>query len=271
MGVRELKEKASVLVATGHYERAEVLLRQALLLSPRDAQSWLKHAEVLKRLSRGAAAAGSYRLAARLLEDEGHHTRSIAALKLALAELPDDVDIITDIIRSEMHARKSEAGVRSLFPVSSPSQLLSSVRASESGVFSTDTSRDVTPQLALPMASSLTLEEHEAQPGARARAATEREDTWVPEPISPPPSAPQFDTTGEGAPPPEPAPPRPSAPVRLEVESATQWPQVCRLSDARVAVKANPTARWVVVEASGPVTVRFEDSIEVPGNAEWLE
>lgn len=259
MGVRELKEKASALVATGHYERAEVLLRQALLLSPRDAQTWLKHAEVLKRLSRGPAAAGSYRLAARLLEDEGHHTRSIAALKLALAELPDDVDIITDIIRSEMHARKSEAGVRSLFPVSSASQLLASVHASESGVFASNGAqlREDTPQLALPMAPHVADEP--VRESAPVSPPVERQDTWVPEP--------QFDTTG----PAESPPPRPSSPVRLEVERETRWPQVCRLTETRVAVKSSPTARWVVVEASGPLTVRFEASVELPEDAEWLE
>jgi hypothetical protein len=281
VGVRELKEKAAGLVASGHYERAEVLLRQALLLAPRDAQTWLKHAEVLRRLSRNRAAASSYRLAARLLDDEGHHARSIAALKLALAEQPDDVDIITDIIRSEMRARKSEAGVRSLFPVSSPSQLLSSVTSSESGLFTSSGSAlhpDEAPQLALPMAPHGAAEadlRSWTEPSERARVADERRDTWLPEPEPvrpPPPSVPQFDTTGPVEPPPTPEPPpRASAPVRLEVGAEPSWPQVCRLSDTRVAVKASPTARWVVVEGQGPVSVRFEASVEVPDDAAWLE
>jgi hypothetical protein len=124
VGVREVKEKAAKLVAQGQLERAEVLLRQVLTQVPRDAQTWLKHAEVLKRLARPGDAVASYRLAARILDDEGHHPRAVAALKLALALLPDDVDLITDIIRSEMKTRKGEAAVRSVFPISSPSQLL---------------------------------------------------------------------------------------------------------------------------------------------------
>lgn len=274
MGVRELKEKASLLVGSGHYERAEVLLRQALLLSPRDAQSWLKHAEVLKRLSRGRAAAGSYRLAARLLDDEGHHARSIAALKLALAELPDDVDIITDIIRSEMRARRSEDGVRSLFPVSSPSQLLSNVHSSESSLFASNGGPRDEPQLALPMAPHVP-EEPAHDPSERARVADERRDTWVPEPEhqpAPPPSASSFDTTGPVEPPPvEPPPPRPSSPVRLEVGGEPSWPQVCRLSETRVAVKSGPASRWVVVEATTPLSVRFEAVVDVPDDVAWLE
>jgi hypothetical protein len=45
---------------------------------------------VLKRRSRSGNAVARYRLAARIFDDEGHHPRAAAVLKLALALLPDD-------------------------------------------------------------------------------------------------------------------------------------------------------------------------------------
>ncbi|MCU0697088.1 MAG: tetratricopeptide repeat protein [Myxococcaceae bacterium] len=149
VGVREVKEKAARLVAQGQFARAEVLLRQVLTQTPRDAQAWLRHAEVLKRLSRPADAVASYRLAARILDDEGHHPRAAAALKLALSLLPDDIDLITDIIRSEMKTRRGQAAVRSVFPISSPSQLLATVPASSASSIARDAEGV---QLALPSA-----------------------------------------------------------------------------------------------------------------------
>jgi hypothetical protein len=123
VSLRDVKEKAAKLIATSQYQRAEVLLRQVLTQSPRDSATWLKHAEVLKRLARPVDAVASYRLAARLLDEDGYHSRAAVALKLALRLLPEDVDLIADIIRSEMKARRP-GSVRQLFPLSSPSGLL---------------------------------------------------------------------------------------------------------------------------------------------------
>lgn len=305
-----MKEKAAKLVASGQFERAEVLLRQALTQSPRDVQTWLRHAEVLKRLSRNPDAVASYRLAARILDEEGHHPRAVAALKLALSLVPDDVDLIADIIRSEMRARRQGNDVRALFPLSSPSQLLSGA-STESGLFQSSGSMvDVEePQLSLPMS---TPSGPPSADEARAENAAARSDAWVPEPSAPnaekatsaaPPSplpppegdpslqevplastvgesspiplvsevAPMASTLGSaGASLPLPAPP-PSSPVRFEVEASAQWPQVRRLSDQRIAVQAAEGARWVVLESSSAIAVRFADELEVPDDAEWLE
>lgn len=291
-----MKEKAAKLVAAGQFERAEVLLRQALTQAPRDVATWLRHAEVLKRLSRNPDAVASYRLAARILDEEGHHPRAVAALKLALSLVPDDVDLIADIIRSEMRARREGSDVRALFPLSSPSQLLSAA-STESGLFQSGASMVEVeqPQLSLPMSTS--SEPHGAD-GLRAENAAARADAWVPEPTAPnahdhapaaaPPPLPapeaeavELATSSDEAPRPSsppapstadelPAPP-PSSPVRLEVEAAVQWPQVRRLSDTRIAVQAAEGARWVVLEASSAITVRFADELEVPDDAEWLE
>lgn len=339
MSVRHVKEKAAQLIASGHFERAEVLLRQALTQSPRDVQSWLKHAEVLKRLGRNLDAISNYRLAARILDDDGHHQRAVAALKLALSLVPDDIDLITDIIRLEMRARRTTTGVRSVFPLSSPSQLLSGVPASsESSLYEASSASMLSgaegpAQLALPMISS-------ASPVPR------RLDTWVPEGDLVAPTA----TAGPSAGPPEGPQPSPDAPARgsaptaerhfksvdarlewarpglpltpiaiedvaasgervaflsadeptpraaapadaalegaaplrvaqapdapvleVEVERTASWPQVRRLSERRVGVRAAPGAPWVVVESAGALEVRFEAELVVPDDAEWLE
>lgn len=305
MNVRLVKEKAARLVASGQYERAEILLRQALTQSPSDVQTWLKHAEVLKRLSRNADAVSSYRIAARLLDDTGHHHRAVAALKLGLALSHDDIDLITDIIRLEMRARRSNDGVRSLFPVSSPSQLLGAGGASsDSSLYSASSTsmlaEDAQPQLALPMTTSVS-------------PVPRRLDTWVPEPTPPRPAAPSLrpesadDASTDGAlfalitPAPqaeESAPSAPEAlsndaavateppatddagpdasaapamPLELEVEDGSKWPQVRRLSETQIAVQAAEGARWVVLESTAAVSVRFEDALEIPDDAEWLE
>lgn len=417
MSVRAVKEKAAKLVASGQFERAEVLLRQALTQSPRDVQTWLRHAEVLKRLSRNVDAVASYRLAARILDEEGHHPRAVAALKLALSLVPDDVDLIADIIRSEMRARREGNDVRALFPLSSPSQLLTEA-SSESGLFQStpSTVEAEAPQLSLPMSTPAGPSAHDV----RAENAAARADAWVPEPsapVRPPPTvraeppepseaelpeprptapasqgsmegaavapevvprptapsqesmddasaapptptAPEYGSMGDATPaptapeshgsmdgstpavavgpiplvsevacstnaavaprpvspiplvsevPPRPSsptslvselagstnvapqssspevatprhaegavfpPPPPSSPVRFEVESTPQWPQVRRLSDQQIAVQVAEGARWVVLEASSPISVRFADELEIPDDAEWLE
>ncbi len=297
-----MKERAARLIGSGQLERAEVVLRQALTQAPRDVSSWLKHAEVLKRLSRTPAAVSSYRLAARILDDDGHHHRAVAALKLALAMLPEDVDLYAEIIRCELRARKTSAGMRAMFPLSSPSQILGA-SSGDSGLFplSTTAARldDLPPkQLALPMSTSATVS------APRTRSAEHRSETWLPDPTppaplpppsaeahapSPPPTAappPGLDTmplpfpsplpTRPAAPEPESSssevpPPRASAPLRFEVSWEERWPQVIRLSDQKIAVRHAPGARWVVVEGPATLTVSFEPFLEIPEDAEWLE
>jgi tetratricopeptide (TPR) repeat protein len=106
--IRRLKEQASRLSAEGRLERAEVLYRQMLTLQPRDSGLWLRHAEVLKRLSRREAAVSAYRMAAQLLMDVGHGHRAVACLKLALEQRPEDIDLVTDIIRYELRQRAQD-------------------------------------------------------------------------------------------------------------------------------------------------------------------
>lgn len=280
-------------MASGQFERAEVLLRQALTQAPRDVQTWLKHAEVLKRLSRDADAVSSYRLAARLLDEAGHHHRAVAALKLGLALVPDDIELITDIIRLEMRARQATAGVRSVFPVSSPSQLLGTVPASSESSLYTSSSSSVfaaedAPQLALPMVTTVS-------------PVPRRLDTWAPEPepapespvaaaepsladaevlhsedavaaAAPAPVEPQGPQLEDPVAAPAPAPVEPEGlQLELEVESATRWPQVVRLSDTQIALRVSEGARWVLFESTGTLSVRFEDNFEIPDDAEWLE
>jgi tetratricopeptide (TPR) repeat protein len=106
--IRRLKEQASRLSAEGRLERAEVLYRQMLTLQPRDSGLWLRHADLLKRLHRADAAVSSYRMAAQLLMDVGHGHRAVACLKQALELHPDDLDLVTEIIRYELRYRVQE-------------------------------------------------------------------------------------------------------------------------------------------------------------------
>ncbi|MBL8914926.1 MAG: hypothetical protein JNM17_29745, partial [Archangium sp.] len=106
MDLRRLKEQASRLISEGRYERAEVLYRQLLTVAPRDHALWLKHAELLKRLERTEPAVSSYRMAAQLLMDFGYANRAIAALKIALELRPDDIELVSDIIRYELRQRQ---------------------------------------------------------------------------------------------------------------------------------------------------------------------
>ncbi len=226
MDIRRLKEQASRLSADGRYERAEVLYRQMLTLLPRDANLWLRHAELLKRLDRIDPSITSYRMAAQLLMDAGHSGRAIACLKMALALKPDDIDLVTDIIRFELRERQHEREHPEPQPEPLPPESTAEPEAPPA-------------LLALPMFVS----------------SDSRITSLIPELHEPIPE------------------PRPSAPrIPLEVDSPLQrWPQVRRVSDTEVAIKASPFAHWVVVTAASNLDVRFFEQYPVSEDALWLE
>jgi tetratricopeptide (TPR) repeat protein len=292
VAIREFKEKAAKLVAQGQFERAEVLYRQALTQAPRDASTWLKHAEVLKRLSRVGDAVASYRLAARIFDDEGHHPRAAAALKLALALLPDDVDLITDIIRSEMKTRRPGEAVRSVFPISSPSQLLAAVPAPTPSSPSAIARDAEGLQLALPPSLAADACPPPVSNASPARPEAAASASFELEVADPPTDATESLTTGseavttgattvEGPPAADdrvapsrsegPSPAFLAAALVVEVgETSDAWPQVRRLSAQAVAIRASATSRWIVVSGD-LLEVRFLDDLDVPEDAEWLE
>lgn len=64
--------------------------------------------------------------------------------------------------------------------------------------------------------------------------------------------------------------------VEVEVETVQArhegvWPQVRRLNDREVAIKASASARWIVVTSSTPLDVRFERELSVDEVVPWLE
>ncbi len=63
-------------------------------------------------------------------------------------------------------------------------------------------------------------------------------------------------------------------PMLVEVvaprESPPEWPQVRRLSDSEVAMKATPSSKWVVVSSVTPLVVRFSAELD-PQDAPLLE
>lgn len=108
MDLRGLKDQAARLSAEGRLEKAQLLYQQLLSLNPRDPSLWVRNAEVLKRLERREAAVSSYRMAAQLLMNLGHGHRAVACLKLALEQHPNDVEIVTELIRYELKQRQDE-------------------------------------------------------------------------------------------------------------------------------------------------------------------
>jgi tetratricopeptide (TPR) repeat protein len=249
MDIRRLKELATRLVSDGRYERAEVLFRQMLTLAPRDANLWLRHAELLKRLDRSYPAVTSYRMAAQLLMDVGHAGRAVACLKLALELVPEDIDLVTDIIRFELRQRAQERAPRAMpgasagepSPDSQPRELPAPpiVEAFQAALAAGEELPPTAPLLALPMLPS----------------SDERITEMIPEVNEPVPV------------------PRASAPrIPLEVEAPLlRWPQVRRVSDHEIAIKASPFSHWVVMTAAGAIDVRFFEEYPVAEEAVWLE
>jgi hypothetical protein len=160
MNLRELRHTAVQSLAGGRYARAEVMLRQLMLQSPHDGQLWVRHAEALRRLDRHADAAVSFQRGAKALAEEGHISRGIAALKLALALRPDDLDLISELIQLQRQ-RSAEGRVRAPTPpmLDKVGPLDAQTRTATLEFAMSDLGRPSAPRLALPARpASLDLE-----------------------------------------------------------------------------------------------------------------
>ena len=321
MDVSELKARARAAVVQGRLEHAEVLYRQLLTRVPRDAGAWLRHAETLRRLDRVNDAVWSYRTASTILLAQGHEARAIAGLKLALGLKPDDVDLVTEIIRVELHRHRRLA-------VRGQPGWPSSAQVTEVPLEELDR-----PQLALPMLGPVDLRASAgsgvappASPGgpglvAGATAAAGTSVSAVlagvqraaeaalgvaagppveypgpglaPLPGTPVPAAPSEETvvatvevrpsTPSGsAPTPRPSappvshpPPRPSTPSRGARPSAPRpaspWPQIRRLNDREVAIKASPDSPWVHVTSGTTLEVRITEVLAIDEETPWVD
>jgi tetratricopeptide (TPR) repeat protein len=220
VNVAHSKALARSLAAKGRYEKAEVLYRQVLTRVPRDASVWVRHAEVLRRLGNGEKAAWSYRTAASILVALGYEARAIACLRLALAFKPDDIDLVTELIRVEMHRAQHKQHARPAPPVA-----LADLKE---------------PQLALPMLT-------EIDPRPTGDSVIVHLDVTLP-----------------------PAPGHVAAvqaelPIEIELPMVVhqQWPQVRRISDLEVAIKANATSEWIVLTSGSPIEVRFSEALSI--------
>jgi len=274
--VHELKDRARALVVKGRLEKAEVLYRQVVALVPGDAPAWIRHAETLRRLNRISESVWSYRTAANILRALGHEGRALACLKIALDLRPDDIDLITEIIRIEMH-RKRRLERTPLVPAPKES--------SGSGPLS-DFEK---PKLALPMLTEVDLRQtsDSVVVSMPQRVLTEPAlvDPTAAAPDSPggPPSqagvgreaAEASEAIERSANPPTPpvlrASPAPALELEVQMSSMPVWPQVRRLHDREVAIKAGPTSRWLVVSSASPLDVRFEIKLDIDDDAPWLE
>lgn len=108
MDLRALVDNAGRLLNRGRAVQAEVLFRQLLTTSPRDGHLRVRHAQALQRLGRKAEAATTFRTAARMLADDGHLARAIAAQKLALELSPGDLDAISELISLEVRRSRDQ-------------------------------------------------------------------------------------------------------------------------------------------------------------------
>lgn len=249
--VHELKDRARALVVKGRLEKAEVLYRQVVTLVPGDAPAWIRHAETLRRLNRISESVWSYRTAANILRALGHEGRALACLKIALDLRPDDIDLITEIIRIEMH-RKRRLERTPLMPAAKES--------SGSGLLS-DLEK---PKLALPMLTEVDLRQ------TSDSVVVSMPPSTLTEPALVDPAA-----IERSANPPTPpvlrASPAPALELEVQMSSMPVWPQVRRLHDREVAIKAGPTSRWLVVSSASPLDVRFEIKLDIDDDAPWLE
>jgi tetratricopeptide (TPR) repeat protein len=274
--VQELKTRARAAVVKGRLEQAEVLYRQVLTRVPRDAPAWLRHAETLRRLDRVNDAVWSYRTASTILLALGHEARAVAGLKLALELKPDDVDLVTEIIRVELHRHRRSG------PPATPS------RPTQAVVTLEEMER---PQLALPVLGPVDLRPSadsavtpapapaDAPPTPRPPHAHAMEgllaaalaladvswDTLVPssQPDTGGPADPSepLDVGPVAAPPPRPV----AAAAGLETSSPlpAPWPQLRRVSARELAIKPSKDGGWIVITAQAPLEVRFVESLEL--------
>ncbi len=261
MDVHELKDRARALVVKGRLEKAEVLYRQVVTLVPGDAPAWIRHAETLKRLNRIAEAVWSYRTAANILRSLGHEGRALASLKIALEFKPDDIDLITEIIRIEMHRKRR---------LERPSQVASKDTPVASPL------ADLTkPKLALPMLTEIDPRQSADSVVMRVPESSPTEPAGVDAAAGPvavePPKNGAVETPVKLEARVIRATPAPAVQLEVQVSQMPVWPQVRRIHDREVAIKAGPTSKWVVVSSNAPLDVRFETKLAIDEDAPWLE
>jgi hypothetical protein len=153
MDLRTLRDTAVESLAGGRYAHAEVKLRQCLLQAPHDGQLWVRHAEALRRMGRTHDAATSFRHGARALAEDGHVSRGIAALKLALQLEPDDLDLIAELIQLQVKRTHENRARRASAPTALDvvGPLDAHARRATLEFAMADLGRPSTPRLALPV------------------------------------------------------------------------------------------------------------------------
>lgn len=110
-------------MAQGRYAQAEVLYRSLLAAEPDDGQLRVRHGDTLKRLNRVDEAVEAYRLASASLANAGHLARALAALRLAIELRPDDVELISELIRLEVQKNGRPVSARSMASLEPKPQL----------------------------------------------------------------------------------------------------------------------------------------------------
>ena len=230
MMLRHLKEEANRLISKGKFDKAIEKLNQAIRLDPSDASLRLRLAECCRRLGQNNTALQSLLAASDVLKRQGHFGRAAAALKLALELAPGNASLLQSIRQLESQ------------------KLLASV--SNSGVIS-----GVLPG-AFHGYAQVTPDESQA-PFARKREialelqpSRERMELEQGGPVvmgvAEEPEVLDEDELTEIHPIPEVDP---------------LYPQIRRLGDTALAIKASAQSRWIVIQSQTPLRVTFADPV----------
>jgi hypothetical protein len=99
---RKLKDRAHVLVREGRLAAAVEVYLKLIAENRQDSGLRLRHAELCTRLKRIDPAVASYRVAAHLLVNAGHHAKAHAALNCAMRLAPGDMGLRRAL--KELHA-----------------------------------------------------------------------------------------------------------------------------------------------------------------------
>lgn len=262
----------------GRYDRASEYLRRMLVEEPRNAQLWLRLADCSRRLTDTRHAIGCYRHASELLAKAGHHARAVAALKLALALVPDDVELASDIISLELAARRAR---KVTLPARREQELEGEGTPAESTLAlpvltgPERWSHDVPPSHATELELDFSLDvqgavepevERGTDPGAEE--PTPAGASVISAPADPALEASQAPLAAARA------LPRPEAVTMPQLPKVTEpmvhdggpmtdphFPMVRYLSDCEVAIRPTANDPWLVVRASSPVRLDFEESL----------
>lgn len=117
--LREMKERANALYASGKWARSRKLYEAVIDAWPRDPYLHLRHAQLSERLGDRRSASRSFRRAAEIWSETGLQARAVAAFRLALRFNPQDADAREGLSKVRVEAPAAPEGLQPT-PTASP-------------------------------------------------------------------------------------------------------------------------------------------------------